>query len=318
MFELHVFLQQLLNGLSMGSVYALFALGYTLVFSILGVINFAHGAVFAVGAYLCYLALGGAVSVSGGLGNLIPVWPGLPFVISLLIGACGAGFLNLLIDFAVLRPLRHKKVDSIVSLVATLGVSFFLVNVLQMLFGAEIYPFPPTILSAFPAAFNFGSDEAPILVRTVHVIMFTVSVVFLAGLQFLIHRTRFGKALSAVAEDPLAASLVGIPVNFVIASTFFLSGFLGGVAGTLVGMSVSIAGPYFGLIFGLKGLAVIVFGGIGSIGGTVLAGWILGIVEALVPPQFSAFKDAIAFGILFIVLVLRPHGLLGVRPIVKV
>jgi branched-chain amino acid transport system permease protein len=311
-------LQQLVNGLSMGSVYALFALGYTLVFSILGVINFAHGAVFAFGAYCCYLAMGGAISANGLLSNFVSPSAGLPFFLALLVGAVGAGILNLALEYLIMRPLRRKNADPIVTLVATLGMTFLLVNILQLLFGAEMYAMPSRVLGDMPAALNFGTDDAPILVRTVNVLMFLVSVFLLVGLHLLIHRTRFGKGMMAVAEDWSTASLMGIPVDFVVAATFFLSVFLGGVAGTLVGLSVSIAGPYFGIMFGLKGLAVIVLGGIGNLGGTVLAGWILGLIEAAVPPQFSAFRDAIAFGILFVTLVLRPHGLLGSKPIVKV
>jgi branched-chain amino acid transport system permease protein len=136
-------------------------------------------------------------------------------------------------------------------------------------------------------------------------------VVILGILTFLINRTKFGKAMKAVAEDPTTASLLGINTDRFIVLTFFVSSFLGGLAGTLVGSSVSIAGPYFGIGFGLKGLAVIVLGGLGSIPGAVLGGLVIGLVEAFVPSDYSAYKDAAAFGILFLMLLVRPQGLLG-------
>ena len=133
----------------------------------------------------------------------------------------------------------------------------------------------------------------------------------LTALTYFINRTKYGKAMQAVAEDPITASLLGINTDRFIVLTFFISSFLAGLAGTLVASSVSIAGPYFGIGFGLKGLAVIVLGGLGSIPGAVLGGLIIGIVEAFVPGEYSAYKDAVAFGILFIMLLIRPQGLLG-------
>jgi branched-chain amino acid transport system permease protein len=142
-------------------------------------------------------------------------------------------------------------------------------------------------------------------------VIFGVSAVLVAILTYLISFTRIGKALQAVAEDATTASLLGINTEKFITLTFFLSGFLGGVAGTLVGSSVSIAGPYFGISFGLKGLGVIVLGGLGNIPGAVLGGLVIGLAEAFVPADYSGYKEAIAFALLFIVLLVRPQGLLG-------
>jgi branched-chain amino acid transport system permease protein len=139
-----------------------------------------------------------------------------------------------------------------------------------------------------------------------------------AILTYFINRTKYGKAIQAIAEDPTTASLLGIDSDRFIIFTFFLSSFLAGLAGTLVASSVSIAGPYFGIAFGLRGLAVIVLGGLGSIPGAVLGGLLIGVVEALVPAEFSGYKDAVAFGILFVMLLVRPQGLLGRRFIQKV
>ncbi len=311
------FLQQLLNGLSIGSVYAIFALGYTLVFSILGVINFAHGAVFTLGAYFTYTLMGGVFSFNGLLANAsVPVE--LPFAVALIIGALLAGLMGVIVERLAFRPLRKRGADPLLSLVSSLGVAIMIPNLIQYLVGAEIYTFPASAYGGLPAAINFGSIENPVPVRSTQVVIFAVSVVILVILTYLIGYTRFGKALRAVAEDATTASLLGINTDRYILLTFFLSGFLGGVAGTLVGSSVSIAGPYFGLAFGLKGLAVIVLGGLGSIPGAVVAGLVIGLAEAFVPPQYSGYKDAVAFAILFIVLLVRPRGLFGRTLIQKV
>lgn len=311
------FLQQLLNGLSIGSVYAIFALGYTLVFSILGVINFAHGAVFTMGAYFTYTLMGGVFSFNGLLANAsMPVE--LPFAIALIVGALLAGLMGVIVERLAFRPLRKRGADPLLSLVSSLGVAIMIPNLIQYLVGAEIYTFPSSAYGGLPAAINFGTTENPVPVRSTQVVIFAVSVVILVILTYLIGYTRFGKALRAVAEDATTASLLGINTDRYILLTFFLSGFLGGVAGTLVGSSVSIAGPYFGLAFGLKGLAVIVLGGLGSIPGAVVAGLVIGLAEAFVPPQYSGFKDAVAFAILFIVLLVRPRGLFGRALIQKV
>ena len=303
-------MQQIYNGLSIGSVYAIFALGYTLVFSILGVINFAHGAVFTLGAYFTYTLMGGAFGFNGLLANAsVPIE--LPFAAALIVGALLAGVMGVIVERLAFRPLRKRGADPLLSLVSSLGVAIMVPNLIQYLVGAEIYTFPASAYGWLPAAINFGTTENPVPVRSTQVVIFAVSVVILVILTYLIGYTRFGKALRAVAEDATTASLLGINTDRYILLTFFRSGFLGGVAGTLVGSSVSIAGPYFGLAFGLKGLAVIVLGGLGSIPGAVVAGLVIGLAEAFVPPQYSGYKDAVAFAILFIVLLVRPQGLFG-------
>jgi branched-chain amino acid transport system permease protein len=152
----------------------------------------------------------------------------------------------------------------------------------------------------------------------VQIIIFAVSMLIVVLLTYLINGTKIGKALQAVSEDATTASLLGINTDRLILVTFFLSGFLGGVAGTLVGLSVSINGPYFGIAFGLKGLAVIVLGGLGDIPGAVLAGFIIGLAESFVPAQYVAYKDAVAFALLFVMLLVRPQGLLGRAVVQKV
>ncbi len=312
---LTLFFQQFLNGLSIGSIYAIFALGYTLVFSILGIINFAHGAIFTLGAYFTYALMGGKLSgLMAGVG--LPIQ--LPFALALLLGSTLAGLVGVAVERLAFQPLRRKGSDPLLTVVSSLGVAVVLVNLIQYLVGAEIYTFPATTYGNLPAAINFGSVEQPIPIRTVQVVIFAVSVVILAVLTYLISVTRLGKAMRAVAEDATTASLLGINGDRFIVITFFVSSFLAGLAGTLVGSSVSIAGPYFGIVFGLKGLAVIVLGGLGSIPGAVVGGLAIGLVEAFVPADYSAYRDAVAFGILFAMLLIRPQGLLGRNFVQKV
>lgn len=312
-----LFLQNILNGLSVGSVYAIFALGYTLVFSILGIINFAHGAVFTLGAYFTYILMGGAFGFNGLLANLkLPM--ALPFALAVLISGTLSGLVCIAIERLAFRPLRRRGADPLLTVVSSLGVAFIIVNLIQYLVGAETYTFPANTYGSLPAAVNFGTAENPIPIRTVQIIIFGVSAVILMGLTYWVNATKYGKAMQAVAEDPITASLLGINTDRFIVLTFFVSGFLGALAGTLVGSSVSIAGPYFGIGFGLKGLAVIVLGGLGSIPGAVVGGLAIGIIEAFVPSEFSAYKDAIAFAILFAMLLLRPQGLLGRSQVQKV
>ncbi|MDZ8064874.1 MAG: branched-chain amino acid ABC transporter permease [Nostoc sp. DedQUE08] len=315
--NINIFLQQLLNGLSIGSIYAIFALGYTLVYSILGIINLAHGAIFTLGAYFTYALMGGNFGFNGLLANAaLPIK--LPFAISLILGSTLAGLVGVVMERVAFQPLRRQGSDPLLTVVSSLGVAVVIVNLIQYLIGAESYTYPANTYGNLPPAINFGSSENPIPIRSVQVVIFTVSVAIVAILTYFINRTKYGKAMQAIAEDPTTASLLGINSDRFIILTFFISSFLAGLAGTLVASSVSIAGPYFGIAFGLRGLAVIVLGGLGSIPGAVLGGLLIGLVEAFVPADYSGYKDAVAFAILFIMLLVRPQGLLGRRFIQKV
>lgn len=309
--------QQLTNGIATGSVYAIFALGYTLVFSILGIINFAHSAVFTLGAYFTYALIGARFGFNGLLAqSQLPF--GLPFPLAMLGGAALAGLVAVLVERVAFRPLRARGADPLLTLVSSLGIAVALVNLIQYLLGAEAYSYPSTSLAGLPPSINFGTQTSPLIMRTVQMVIFLVSIVILVLLTLWINRTRTGKALRAVAEDPITASLLGINTDRLIWITFFISGFIGGIAGTLVGLSVTITGPYFGIAFGLKGLSVIILGGLGSVPGAVLGGLFIGIAEALVPASMVGLKEAVAFGILFVVLLIRPQGLLGRANIQKV
>ncbi len=309
------FLQALLNGLSLGSVYVVFALGYTLVFSILGMINFAHGPLFALGAYLTYGLLGSRFGINGVLANAqLPF--GLPFPLAVILSGLVTGFIGLGIEKLAFRPLRLAGADPLLSVVSSLGVAVVIINLLQYLVGAEVYTFPDGIYGTLPAAINLGSTTAPLLIRSGQLVIFLVSLLLLIVLTLWINGTLMGKAMQAVAEDQVTANLLGINGDWFISLTFFISSFLAAVAGSLVAASVSITGPQFGLVFGLKGLAVIVLGGLGSIPGTMVAGLLLGLAESLVPTELSGLRDAVAFGLLFLMLLIRPQGLLG-RPLVE-
>jgi branched-chain amino acid transport system permease protein len=315
--DITLVLQQLLNGLSIGSVYAIFALGYTLVYSILGIINLAHGAIFTLGAYFTYALMGGNFGFNGLLANaVLPVK--LPFAISLILSSILAGLIGVIMERIAFEPLRRKGSDPLLTVVSSLGVAVVIVNLIQYLVGAESYTFPADTFGNLPAAINFGTVEKPIPIRSVQLIIFAVSMVIVLILTYFINQTKYGKAMQAIAEDQVTASLLGINTDQFILITFFISSLLAGLAGTLVASSVSIAGPYFGIGFGLRGLAVIVLGGLGSIPGAVLGGLVIGVIEAFVPSEYSGYKDAVAFGILFIMLLVRPQGLLGKKFIQKV
>ena len=299
-------IQLLLNGLSLGAVYALFALGYTLVFSVLGVINFSHGAVFTLGAYFTYLLIGGQAGANGLLKGLeLPF--ALPFALALPLAGLASALVALLIEGVAFRPLRERGADSLLALISSLGAGVILVNLIQLLMGAESYAIPIGTLGSLPAALTIAGAR----VRTVQVLLLLISVLLLAGLSFWLEGTRSGKAMQAVSEDRVTAQLLGIDSDGMIRLAFGLSGFLAGVSGGLVGLSVSIAGPYFGISYGLKALGVLVLGGLGSVPGAMLGGLIIGLAEAFVPAEWSGWKDAVAYGFLFLILLIRPQGLLG-------
>ena len=289
-----VFLQQLANGISLGSVYALFALGFTLVFGVLEIINLAHAAVLAVGALLAYTLF---TRLGAGL---IPA----------LLGAfIGTGLLGIVIDFVAFRPLRLRQASRLASLITSIGVALILVNLAQIVWGAEPLSYPPGVV---PLRF-FTSGG--LTVSLLQIITLTTTVVLLIGLRLLLTRTKIGMAIRAVAENPATASLLGIPFDRVVMFTFFLSSALGGVAGVLVGMLLQgSVSPFMGNTYGLKGLAAIILGGMGDVTGAVLGGLIMGIGEIMIVQYLnSSYRDGVAFGLLFLVLIIRPTGLLGQR-----
>jgi branched-chain amino acid transport system permease protein len=308
-------LQTLLNGAASGGVYALVALGYTLIFSVLGVINFAQGALFSLGGYLTYLLLGGKIGVNGAL----PGWGlpgGLPFWLALVLAALGSGLVGLLVERIAFAPLRRRGAEPLLSLITSLGAGVVLVNLLQILMGAEGYAFPQgaATLGNLPESLLIGGAR----IRSIQVLLLLISALAVAALSLWLERSRSGKAMRAVAEDATTATLLGINSEAIVRLAFLISGMLAGLGGGLIGVSVSLAGPYFGISYGLKGLAVLVLGGLGSVPGAIVGGLVMGLAEALIPAAASGWRDALAFAILFAVLVLRPSGLLGRRQLEKV
>ena len=308
-------LQTLLNGAASGGVYALVALGYTLVFSVLGVINFALGALFTLGGYFTYLLMGGRIGVNGALpGWGLPV--ALPFAPALLLAALAAGVVSLGVERLAFAPLRRRGAEPLLSLITSLGAGVVLVNLLQILMGAEGYAFPAgaDALAGLPESLAIGGAR----IRTIQVLLLLVCAAAVVALTVWLERSRGGRALRAVAEDFTTARLLGIPSEAMVQLAFLLSGALAGLGGGLIGLSVSLTGPYFGIGYGLKGLAVLVLGGLGSVPGAIAGGLLMGLAEALVPAEASGWRDALAFAILFAVLLVRPTGLLGRRESEKV
>jgi branched-chain amino acid transport system permease protein len=293
------FLQQLLNGLSLGAIYALIALGYTMVYGVLRFINFAHSDVFMVGAFIGYY-LGQHVP-AGTLGG------GLAVLAAAMIGCA---ILGMSIERFVYRPLRSAPTLNV--LITAIGVSLFLEYGGQIVFGAAPRNFP----AIFPEK-NFHAGQLSISSNQLFVI--GVALVLMVVLQLIVFKTKIGTAMRAVALNPQAAQLVGINNNVVIAFTFGLGSALAGAGGILYALNYPSIDPLMGVMPGLKAFVAAILGGIGNIPGAALGGLLLGTVETFVGgSQWSTYKDAIAFAILIIILLFRPAGLLGKFTVEKV
>jgi len=292
-------IQQLINGLSLGAIYALIALGYTMVYGVLRFINFAHADVFMLGAFLGYYAA-----------PLVPeqtVWGGLAVLAAAMLGCALVG---ILIERLAYRPLRSAPTLNV--LITAIGVSLLLEYSGQVFFGAT----PRTFPELFPAQrFALGS----LVISSNQVLVIGVTLALVAALQWIIHRTRIGTAMRAVAQNPRAAMLMGINTNRVIAFTFGLGSALAGAGGILYALNYPSIDPLMGVAPGLKAFTAAILGGIGNIPGAALGGLLLGLVETLVAGSaLSTYKDAIAFIILLTILFFRPAGLLGKRTAEKV
>jgi len=292
------FYQQLANGVAWGSIYALIALGYTMVYGILRLINFAHGDVYMVGAFAAYF-LARALGV-GTVLNASPLMAALVLLGSMVI--CAA--LGVLIELLAYRPVR--KSSRITALITAIGVSLFLENAGIIVFGADPKFFPQVIA---PRTIHLAEG---VLVTNHQIMVVLVSLVLMVALTLFIQRTRTGKAMRAVAFNRDAASLMGIPVNRIITITFALGSALAAAAGFLVGLTNPKIEPLMGIMPGIKAFVAAVLGGIGSIPGAMIGGLLMGISEYLVVGYISStYRDAIAFVILIVVLLIRPAGLLG-------
>jgi len=290
-------LQQLVNGIAWGSIYALIALGYTMVYGILRLINFAHGDVYMVGAFTAYFA---ARALGAGGADPSPWFALLVLVIAMV--ACA--ILGVLIEFFAYRPVR--KSSRLTALITAIGVSLLLENLGIRIFGADPKFFPQLV-----APRNITLAEG-VVVTNHQVTVVLVSIVLMIGLTLFVTRTRTGKAMRAVAFNRDAASLMGIPVNRIITITFAIGSALAAAAGVLVGLTNPKIEPLMGIMPGVKAFVAAVLGGIGSIPGAVIGGLTMGVSEYLVVGYVSStFRDAIAFVILILVLLIRPTGLLG-------
>lgn len=283
--------QQLFNALSLGCVYALFALGFTLVFGVLGVVNLSHGAVFMLGSYFA-LEMVSRFDFS--------LWQ------ALLGATIFSGLAGLVIDILVLRPLRARNVPHLIPMIATIGLAIILNNLVQGFFGAENRRFPAELIPQ--DVLQIFGLHATVLELGIILLSFVLMLVLMLALK----RTQLGRALRAISESPKAARLLGINVEGLFMVTSFAAAALGGLAGVLIGLYSNALFPLMGQPVMHKGIAVIILGGMGDIRGAMLAGLFLGFAEVLSVAYIgSTMRDAVAFGLLFAVLLVRPKGLFG-------
>jgi branched-chain amino acid transport system permease protein len=304
---MEIFLQQVLNGLVLGSVYALVALGYTMVYGILGLINFAHGDVVMVGALTALSAM--TVVVAAGLGLPGP----LVLVLALVVSMCVCMLLGFSIERIAYRPLR--RAPRLAPLITAIGVSILIQNVAMQIWGRGYRTFP-ALLTPTPHAI-FGAT-----ITDVQIFIVLVSALLMSGLLLLVHFTRLGRAMRATSENQLVAGLMGVNINKIISATFVIGSALAAIAGVLVAANYSIAHYYMGFMLGLKAFTAAVLGGIGNLGGAMLGGVLLGLIESIGAGYIgdltggylgSNYQDVFAFMVLICVLVFRPTGLLGER-----
>ena len=291
-----MFWEQLLNGLTLGSTYALIALGYTMVYGIIQLINFAHGEIYMFGAFVGLFL----VTVAGA------------DLFTALIGAMiFCMILGMLVERIAYRPLRGKS-SRLSALISAIGVSIFLSTLMALIRGTNTTRYP-NILEI--NTYHIGGLE----ISSLQIIILVVSALLMIGLQLLIQKTKIGKAMRACSQDLDASSLMGINVNRVISATFAIGSSLAAAGGVLVGIYYNAVLPYMGMMAGLKAFAAAVLGGIGSIPGAMIGGLTLGVMEIMgVAYLSSSYKDAIAFAILIIVLIIRPQGILGKKITKKV
>ena len=292
------FLQHLTNALSLGSLYALIAIGYTMVYGILRLINFAHGEVFMLGSYIAFYAIS----------LFIMPWPAA-FVVALgLTGIFGIG-----LEQAAYRPLRNSPRISI--MISAIGASFLMQNLAIVIFGGRPKPFP------VPHLFNKLLLIGQVSVMSVSLIIPVITIVLLVTLQTIVHKTKTGMAMRAVSTDLRAARLMGIDVNKIVSFTFGAGSVLAAIGGVMWSLKYPQLNPSMGMIPGLKCFIAAVIGGIGNISGAVLGGLLLGFIEIMIIamlPTLTGYRDAFAFVLLIIVLLVKPSGLLGRHQIEKV
>lgn len=282
------FAQQIVNGVSLGSIYALIALGYTMIYGIIKLINFAHGDIYMLGAYMGFVCI---------------TRFGLPFLPSLVLTMVGSALAGIVIERIAYRPMRNAP--RIAALITAIGVSFFLENGMILL----VSPQPRTFPAVFaPTVYQVGG----VVVNNQQIMILVSAFVLMLALTYIVNRTKAGKAMRAVSFDADAARLMGINIDRVISTTFALGSALAAAAGVLVGIYYNSIDPLMGMMPGIKAFIAAVVGGIGILPGAMLGGIIMGLVEAMVSGFFSStFRDAAAFAILILILLVKPTGILG-------
>ena len=282
-----MFLQQLINGLTLGSTYSLIAIGYSLVLGLLQMINLAHGDVFMIGAFL----------------GLTFAFLGVPLILSLLLAMAGAGIVGILVERFCFRPL--KKAHFLGPLVSTIAFGILLQNVGTQIWGSEPSRYPQT---TDIAQFHIG----PMVISSIQIITLATSLILMVALDIFIRRTRMGRAMRATSEGQVNASLLGVDTDRVVGFTFFSSAALAGVAGVLTALVYLQITPFIGIRQGLIGIVAMVIGGLGNFRGAMIAGVLLGVVEVMNDAYFTAsYRDIIIFGIFFLFIVIKPEGLFG-------
>ena len=283
-----MFFQQLVNGLTLGSAYAVIAIGYTLIFGVLNIVNMAHGEIFMFGAFI---------------GLILVAQAGCNIFVALLGAMIGGAVLGYFLELFALRPLRRRKVTHLAPLISTIGVSIFLESIALRIWGPQT--------QSFPSSFSGQLIDMGIFkISMIQIISLGTAVVLMAMLTIMLSRTKVGKAIRATSENTETAGLLGINTGRIITLTVMLASALGAAAGVLVGLSFNAIEPTMGTSMGFKGLAVLIMGGLGNIEGAMAGGFILGIAEVFsVAYGASTYRDAVAFGIIILILFFRPEGL---------
>lgn len=285
---MQIFMQQLINGLSLGSIYALLALGYTMIYGIIKIIHFAHGDVYMLGAFFGYYT--------------INVWH-FNFIMALFGSMIFCALVGMLIEFVAYRPLRHSS--RIAVLITAIGVSYFLENGMSVLFSGDTRDFPQVIKQVNYEWFG-------IRITNIQLLIFATTIILIIILQLIVKKTKMGRAMRAAAADPVAAELMGININGTISFVFAIGSAMAGAAGVLIGLYYNSIEPTMGLTPGIKAFVAAVVGGVGSIPGAAVGAVIIGCLESLMQAiGFSAFKDAAVYVVLIIVLLFLPAGLFG-------
>jgi branched-chain amino acid transport system permease protein len=294
--DLDFLVRQIANGLILGSTYGLVALGLTLVFGVLGVINLAQGELFMVGAFA----------------GLVTLNAGLPFPLALLTGPAAAALVGLAMYVLLLRPLP-QNVDPHVPMIGTMAAAVVVQQLAARLFSARQHPYPT------PESLAGVVHLGPLTFQTLDAFIVALALAVVVGLYVLVLRTRLGLAIRAVAENGRMAALLGINRDATIAAVFVISSALAGIAGVLVGMFFNNVGPYIGVPIGMKGLAAVILGGLGSITGALVAGLVIGVAEVVTVAYLdSSWRDAVAFVVMIAILLARPTGLFGKRALERV